>query len=407
MVWDEGSKVTASVWFNKKKSIFADRIRINLVSMIPRLLSNSIVNSLRPGFVTGLFGARRTGKTFLMESLMERFETGKVLMVQGENLDAAEILSSKRLSLLKQFTSGYDYLFIDEAQKIPHIGINLKLIVDAIPGISVFVTGSSAFDLKNEIGEPLTGRSKYFYLYPVAQLELKEDFITAKENLESRLIYGSYPQIITSKTNLEKTDVLESIKNGALLKDILTMDNLKDSTFIISLLRLIAFQIGNDVSATELASGLGVSKNTVTRYLDLLEKCFIIFSLQGFSRNLRKEITKSRRYFFWDNGVRNIIISNFNRISHRDDTGRLWENYCISERLKRNHYLSNICNCYFWRTYDQKEIDLIEESGGMLEGTEFKWTEKAVKPPREFLETYANSSYHVIHKENYLNFIAR
>lgn len=390
-----------------KKSIFADRIRLNIVSMIPRILSNTLVKSLRPGFVTGLFGARRTGKTFLMELAKERIESGKVLMVQGENLDVAEILSSRRLSLLKQFTSGYDYLFIDEAQKIPHIGINLKLIVDAIPHISVFVTGSSAFDLKNEIGEPLTGRSKYFYLYPVAQLELNEDFITAKENLESRLIYGSYPQIINAITNPEKTDVLESIKNGALLKDILTLDNLKDSTFIISLLRLIAFQIGNDVSATELASGLGVSKNTVSRYLDLLEKCFIIFSLQGFSRNLRKEITKSRRYFFWDNGIRNIIISNFNRISLRDDTGRLWENYCISERLKRNHYLSNTCNYYFWRTYDQKEIDLIEESGGTLEGTEFKWTEKAAKPPREFLDTYTNSSFKVIHKENYLDFIAR
>jgi uncharacterized protein len=373
--------------------------------MIPRLLTNSLVESLRPGFVTGLFGARRTGKTFLMEHIKDRIEPGKILMVQGENLDVTEILSSRRLSLLNQFVAGYDYLFIDEAQKIPSIGINLKLIVDAIPKIAVLVTGSSAFDLKNEIGEPLTGRSKYFYLYPVAQLELNEDFLTSKENLENRLIFGSYPQVINSKANTEKTDILESIKNGALLKDILTLDNLKDSTFIMNLLRLVAFQIGNDVSATELASGLGVSKNTVTRYLDLLEKCYILFSLQGFSRNLRKEITKSRRYFFWDNGIRNVVISNFNRLSLRDDTGRLWENYCVSERLKRNQYLANTCNYYFWRTYDQKEIDLIEESGGQLKGTEFKWTEKTVKPPREFLETYANSSFRVIHKENYLEFI--
>lgn len=363
------------------------------------------MDSLRPGFVTGLFGARRTGKTFLMEHIKACLGPGKTLMVQGENLDAAEILSSRRLSLLTQFTAGYDYLFIDEAQKISSIGVNLKLIVDAIPDIAVLVTGSSAFDLKNEIGEPLTGRSKYFYLYPLAQIELHEDFLSSKENLESRLIFGSYPQVITAKTNAEKMDVLESIKNGALIKDILTLDNLKDSTFIMNLLRLIAFQIGNDVSATELASGLGVSKNTVTRYLDLLEKCYILFSLQGFSRNLRKEITKSRRYFFWDNGIRNVVISNFNRLSIRDDTGRLWENYCISERLKRNHYLARLCNYYFWRTYDQKEIDLIEESGGKLEGTEFKWTEKTVKPPREFLETYSNSSFRVIHKDNYLDFI--
>jgi hypothetical protein len=373
--------------------------------MIVRSIINPLLDSLRPGFVTGLFGARRTGKTFLMNYIKNQSEECKILMVQGENLDVAEILSSRRLSLLTQFTSGYDYLFIDEAQKIPAIGVNLKLIVDALPQIAVFVTGSSAFDLKNEIGEPLTGRSKYFYLYPVAQLELNEDFLSSKENLETRLIYGSYPQVITSRTNQDKIDVLESIKNGALIKDILTLDNLKDSIFIMNLLRLVAFQIGNDVSATELASGLGVSKNTVTRYLDLLEKCYILFSLQGFSRNLRKEITKSRRYFFWDNGIRNAVISNFNRIALRDDIGRLWENYCISERLKKNHYLAKSCNYYFWRTYDQKEIDLIEESGGNLEGTEFKWTEKTIKPPKEFLETYANSSYRVIHKENYLDFI--
>jgi len=298
--------------------------------MIPRLLTNSLFGNLKPGFVTGLFGARRTGKTFLMEQIKEMINPGKVLMVQGENLDVAEILSSRRLSTLKQFTAGYDYLFIDEAQKIPSIGVNLKLMVDAIPEIAVFVTGSSAFDLKNQIGEPLTGRSKYFYLYPVAQLEMNEDFLTSKENLETRLIYGSYPQVVISTTTNEKTDVLESIKNGALIKDILAMDNLKDSTFILNLLRLIAFQIGNDVSVTELATGLGVNKNTVARYLDLLEKCYIIFSLQGFSRNLRKEITNSRRYFFWDNGIRNAIISNFNRIQLRDDIGRVWENYCIS-----------------------------------------------------------------------------
>ena len=200
--------------------------------MIPRLITNSLIENLKPGFVTGLFGARRTGKTFLMEHIKGTITHAKVLMVQGENLDVAEILSSRRLSLLKQFTAGYDYLFIDEAQKIPSIGINLKLMVDTIPEIAVFVTGSSAFDLKNQLGEPLTGRSKYFYLHPFAQVEMNEGFLTAKENLESRLIYGAYPQVITAGTNNEKTDVLESIKNGALIKDILALDNLKDSTFI-------------------------------------------------------------------------------------------------------------------------------------------------------------------------------
>ncbi|MBP6977863.1 MAG: ATP-binding protein [Bacteroidales bacterium] len=373
--------------------------------MITRVLTDSITESLKPGQVTGLFGARRTGKTFLMQYIKTQLDNRRILMVNGENLDVAEILSSQRLSILRSFLAGYDYLFIDEAQKIPGIEINLKLLVDSIPEVIVFVTGSSGFDLKNKLGEPLTGRSKYFHLYPVAQLELEEDYLKAKENLETRLIYGSYPQVVVAVNDPQRKDVLESIKNGFLLKDIMALDNLKDSLFIMNLLRLIAFQIGNDVSHHELSKSLGVSKNTVARYLDLLEKCFIIFSLQGFSRNLRNEITKSKRYFFWDNGVRNVVISNFNRLSLRDDTGKLWENYCICERMKRNHYLAKGCNYYFWRTYQQKEIDLIEESGGKLSGSEFKWKEKPAKPPAEFLNTYTGSSFQVIHNTNYLEFI--
>jgi predicted AAA+ superfamily ATPase len=355
--------------------------------------------------VTGLFGARRTGKTVLMEHIKSNFTGKKILMVNGENLDVAEILSSQRLSVLKHFVKGYDYLFIDEAQKIPNIGINLKLIVDSFPDIKVFATGSSGFNLKNKLGEPLTGRSKYFYLYPLAQMELQEDFLTAKENLEIRLIYGSYPQVVTSSSKQQMRDILESIKNGVLLRDILELDNLKNSLFIMNLMRLIAFQIGNDVSHSELANSLGVSKNTVSRYLELLEKCYILFSLQGFSRNLRNEITKSKRYFFWDNGIRNSVISNFNRLSLRDDTGKLWENYCISERMKKNHYNAISCNYFFWRTYQQKEIDLIEEAGGLLAGYEFKRKEKQIKPPVDFMRTYKKSTFMVIHNENWLRFI--
>ncbi len=376
-----------------------------MVSSIPRLLEGSILENLKPGFVTGLFGARRTGKTFLMEQIKNRLADKRVLMVQGDNIDVAEIISSQRLSVLKQFTSGYDYLFIDEAQKIPNIGKSLKLMVDTIPEVILFVTGSSAFDLKNKIGEPLTGRNKYFYLYPIAQMELAEDYLQSKQNIESRLIYGSYPQVVVAENDSQKSDVLESIKNGVLLKDILELDNLKDSIFIMNLLRLIAFQIGNDVSHNELSNSLGVSKNTVARYLELLEKCYIIFSLQSLSRNLRKEISKSKRYFFWDNGIRNVVISNFNRLRLRDDIGRLWENYCISERIKRNHYLSERPNYYFWRTYDQVEIDFIEETGGELNAFEFKWKEKATRPPRAFINSYQKASFTIIHNNNYLDFI--
>lgn len=373
--------------------------------MIPRVLTETILEKIKPGFVVGLFGARRTGKTVLMETVRTRLQPSRIRMVQGDNLDVAEILSSRRLSVIKPFVAGYDFLFIDEAQKIPAIGENLKLIVDAIPEIAVFVTGSSAFDLRGKIGQPLTGRSINLFLYPIAGLELGTDYLTTKENLEQRLIFGSYPQVITAVTDRERVEILESIRDGALLNDILALDNLKDSLFIRNLLRSIAFQVGNDVSVNELATGLGVSKNTVARYLELLEKCYVLFSLQGFSRNLRKEITKSRRFYFWDNGIRNALISGFNRLSLREDVGRLWENYCISERMKRNHYRGNPVNYYFWRTYDRKEIDLIEESGAGLFGWEFKWQEKRVTGPREFLETYSQSSFSIIHRENHLDFI--
>ena len=292
--------------------------------MIPRYLSKTILESLKPGLVVGLFGARRTGKTVIMRHIANELKNRNVLLVNGENLDVAEILSSQRKSVIKQLISTYDCLFIDEAQKVPGIGQSLKLITDSFPDIRIFVTGSSSFELRNSIGEPLTGRSRYYFLYPIAQLELQTDMLTAKENLELRLIYGSYPQVVISESNNERKEILESIKNGALLRDILELDNLKDSLFVMNLLRLIAFQIGNDVSHNELAVNLGVSKNTVARYLELLEKSYILFSLQGFSRNLRKEISKSRRYFFVDNGIRNAVISNFNRLSLRDDTGKLW-----------------------------------------------------------------------------------
>lgn len=373
--------------------------------MIDRIIEKSLLSSLKPGNVTGLFGARRTGKTVLMNSIVAALPKEKVLVVQGEDLDAAEVLSSRRLSVLKDFAAGYDYLFIDEAQKIPDIGLNLKLMVDSIPGLSVFVTGSSAFDLRKNIGEPLTGRSRYFMLYPFAVKELKEDYLTSKVNLEKKLIFGLYPQVVNAQTDQEKTEALESIRNGYLLRDILELDNLKDSIFILNLLRLLAFQIGNDVSLAELAVSLGVSRKTVERYLDLLEKSYILFSTRGFSRNLRKEVTKSPRYYFWDNGIRNSVLSNYAKLKLREDTGRLWENFCIAERMKINHYNRRTVNYYFWRTYDQKEIDLIEESDGQLSGFEFKWAMKQPKLPKDFIDNYPGATFSVINPETYLPFV--
>ena len=373
--------------------------------MIPRYIKKDLLRSLlKPNIVVGIFGARRTGKTFIMQEI-EKELGEKVLMVQGENLDVSEVLSSQRLSQLKRFTEGVSYLLIDEAQKIPNIGINLKLMTDNIPGLHILVSGSSSFDLRKNIGEPLTGRSQFFHLYPVAQMELEENFLQTKENLESRLVYGGYPQVITASSSKEQTAILSSIRDGYLLKDILELGNQKDSLFVFNLLRLIAFQIGNDISFSEIASRLNVNKKTVMRYLELLEKCYVIFSLHGFSRNLRNEYTKSPRYYFWDNGIRNVLISNFNSLNLRDDIGKLWENYCISERLKKNHYRQHMVNHYFWRTYDQKELDLIEEAGGNLTGFEFKWTESKPKIPHLFLNSYHHSEFQVINRENYLDFI--
>jgi uncharacterized protein len=374
--------------------------------MVTRFIESEILHQLKPSFVVGLFGARRTGKTVLMNDIRMKLSDKKTLLVQGDNLDVMEILSSRRLSLLERLVQGYDCLFIDEAQMIPHIGQSLKLMVDHIPNLSIFITGSSSLDLLNRKGEPLTGRSHFLHLFPFSQYEISEDFLNFRINLESRLIYGSYPQVITSKSDREKAEILASIKNGYLLKDILALDNQKDTVFINKLLRLIAFQIGNDISYSELASNLQVNVKTVQRYLDILEKTYILFSLPGFSRNLRKEYSKTPRYFFWDNGIRNSLISNFSNLALRDDAGKLWENYAISEFLKYSIYRKESAGFYFWRTYDQQEIDLVLERDGNLLACEFKWkSDKKAKPPAIFMNNYQNSTFITVNPENILDYI--
>lgn len=351
-------------------------------------------------------GARRTGKTVLLNKISETLPANKILVVHGQDLVAQEKLSSQRVESLKNVLAGYEYLFIDEAQYIPNVGTNLKIIVDTIP-ISVFVTGSSAFDLKNKVGEPLVGRGVFLNLFPIAQQELSpsETPIETAGRLEERLIFGGYPDVVTAKASAEKIAALENIRNGYLLRDILSFENIKDSIFIFNLLRLIAFQIGHDISYSELGRNLDAHPKTVRRYLELLEKTFVIFPHYGYSRNLRKEYTKTPRYYFWDNGVRNVLISNFNGLNLRDDVGGLWENYCVVERAKRNKYQNILVNSFYWRTYDQKEIDLVEERAGKLFGFEMKWGKNNVRTPKDFLYAYKDSSFEVINKENYLDFI--
>lgn len=375
--------------------------------MIARFIEKELLRSLKLAHVVCLFGARRTGKTFLLKSLLKKLENKKILNLHGQNMRVREVFSSQRVETIQKYTAGYDTVFIDEAQYVPNVGLNLKLAVDTLPKVSFLVTGSSSFDLKNKLGEPLVGRSTFLKLHPLSQLELSknEDSLETEANLETRLIYGGYPQVILSETDNQRRKILENLRDGYLLKDVLTLENIKDSVFVFNLLRLIAFQIGHDISYLELAQNLNVHPDTVRRYLQLLEKIFIIFPRQGYRRNLRKEYTKTPRYYFWDNGIRNALISNFNLLNSRDDFGALWENYCIAERTKRNDYKNVFTNYFYWRTYDQKEIDLVEEREGKLFGYEMKWGHVRVKKPNEFLKTYSGSHYEIITKENYLDFI--
>lgn len=353
-----------------------------------------------------IYGPRRTGKTTLINNYLSVCKE-KFLLLNGDDLDTREKVNTQSIVKLKNLVGNNKLVVIDEAQKIPNIGLNLKIMIDNIKGLKIIATGSSSFDLANQIGEPLVGRKFTLSLFPLAQLEISqiENLIETKSNLENRLIYGSYPEVVITTDNVSRERYLKEIINSYLYKDILELENIRHSNKISSLLRLIAFQIGHEVSFTELASQLEINKNTIEKYLDLLEKCFVLFSLQGFSRNLRKEITKNKRYYFYDNGIRNALINNFNPLNLRDDIGALWENYLIAERLKKQEYLDIYSNNYFWRTYDQKEIDLIEERSGHLFGYEIKWRNKKLKCPKDWLKAYANASFEIINQDNYLKFI--
>ena len=362
--------------------------------------------ALIPGKAVIIYGARRTGKTTLVKRFLQDINE-PYLLVSGEDITVQGYLASQSIEKLSAFVGANRLLVVDEAQKVPGIGINLKLIVDHIPDIRIIATGSSSFDLARAVGEPLTGRKTTLRLYPLSQLEIGqiEQRHQTDANLGSRLIYGSYPDVVLSNDNRAREQYLKEIVASYLYKDVLELDGIRHSAKISRLLQLMAFQVGKEVSYTELGTSLGMSKNTIERYLDLLEKAFVIQKLSGFSRNLRSEITKNSRYYFLDNGVRNALINNFNALELRNDAGELWENYLVIERLKRQEYLREQANNYFWRTYSQKEIDLVEEREGKLFGYEMKWGAAQAKPPKEWLEAYPNASWQLINRENYLELI--
>lgn len=353
-----------------------------------------------------IYGPRQIGKTTLVKNFLAKTKL-KYRFDIGDNISIQNLLSIPDLKTLEEYVADNQIIVIDEAQNIKNIGKSLKLIIDMIPNIKILVTGSSSFELSGQIGEPLTGRKTTLYLYPIAQLELAKDWnkYDLKQNLEERLIFGSYPEIITNNNIDKRIARLTEITDSYLFKDILTLEKIKNSQKLIDLVTLLAFQIGSEVSQTELSNKLSIDQKTIARYIDLLEKSFIIYKLRGFSRNLRNEITKKNKYYFYDTGIRNAVVSNFNKINLRNDIGLLWENFIIMERIKKRKYHNIYANNYFWRTWEGQEIDLIEERAGKLYGYEIKWHSKKIKPPAKWLETYQEAEYKIINRDNYLDFI--
>ena len=375
---------------------------------IHRALQKQIEMRMKPQKVMLVFGPRRVGKTFLLKQIVQSF-SGRSLVLNGEDADSAALLEPVSIANYRHVLQSVELLAIDEAQHIPDIGRKLKLIVDEIPDIRVIASGSSSFDLKNQAGEPLVGRSTQFTLLPFSQQEIAtiESPIETKRNLEIRQLYGSYPDVVALESFEEKKEYLMDIVESYLLKDILAVDGIKNSAKIHDLLRLVAYQMGDELSYEEVGKQLGISKNTVERYLDLLQKVFVLYRLGGYSKNLRKEVTKSSKWYFTDNGVRNAVIRNFEPLSRRTDTdrGALWENYIITERLKRNYNNRLLLDFYFWRTYDKQEIDLLEVGSGVMNAFEMKAGKKTPTAPKAFAEAYPEACFSAVNANNYTAFI--
>jgi hypothetical protein len=370
---------------------------------IKRRLEETLKSSLFQGKVVVIYGARQVGKTTLVKKAVEDINVPYGYL-NCDELDSLSRLQNAKTSVaLKQVLGGNKLVVIDEAQRVKNIGIKLKLMVDNFPDIQVIATGSSSFDLANEINEPLTGRVYEFWLFPLTLDELfnRDQSMEADRKLESLMVFGSYPDVYQLESSDLKTQRVKYLASNYLYKDILRFNNIKSSETVIKLLQALALQIGSEVSYNELASMVGVGKNTISDYIQLLEKAFIVFRLKPYSGNLRKAIGKMRKIYFLDLGIRNAVINNLNPLNIRDDVGKLWENFVIAEKYKQQLGLGFATNYYFWRTYDQQEVDLVEDKGGLLNGIEITWGDKDKKSPRAWQE-YKNASWRLINKNNYL-----
>jgi predicted AAA+ superfamily ATPase len=367
---------------------------------------------MQPGKVYVLYGARQVGKTTLMKKIFSKLSSSRNCRFEsGDNVFIHESLSPGKFDDILKFAEGLDLLVIDEAQKIPEIGRALKILVDMRPDLFILASGSSAFELAGQIGEPLTGRKKNMPLYPISVYELNsiESAYELDRKLEDFLVYGMYPAVLCAGTAAEKTEILRELAGSYLLKDILELDRIKASGLLLDLLRLIAWQTGSEVSHSELGQKLSLDKKTVARYLDLLEKSYVIFQVRPFGGNLRNEISKKSKYYFYDTGIRNTLISSFNSPDKRNDAGPLWENFLMSERMKTREYsllapgISN--ESRFWRTWDKKETDLIELRGETVYAFEFKWSKNKASIPGELYEAYPNTEGKVIYRDNWPEFL--
>jgi len=374
---------------------------------ITRHIKLAIEKALIPGRATIILGARRVGKTTLIKEIIAARKE-PITFYNCDDPDVRSQFSEIGLAALKRLLSHTETIVFDEAQRIQNIGILLKMIVDEMPDKRLLVSGSSSLELSNKVNEPLTGRKKTFYLYPLIFLELYEyenrNVIAAQSYVNDMLRFGAYPQIFEISDPIEKEEYLLELAGDYLYKDALEYQDIRNPEQLRKLLVALALQIGQEVSYTEIGSLVGVDQKTVVRYLDLLEKSFVIFRLPAFSRNLRKEIAKSRKVYFYDLGIRNALLRNFNPYHLRQDKGAAWENFVISERLKKDAYMNQRKNYYFWRTYDQKEVDLIEEHQGTIEGFEIKWKNTA-SVPKDFLGAYPGSTVHTVNRESFLDFV--
>ncbi|OGK64524.1 AAA family ATPase [Candidatus Roizmanbacteria bacterium RIFOXYB2_FULL_41_10] len=376
------------------------KIQRNLLSVLKNDLEKT-----NKGLI--IYGPRQVGKTTLVNDLLNEFKWNTLILNGDQRGQWWELLISRELSKLTLLVSGYDAVVIDEAQRIPEIGLSLKILLDNFPKLKVIITGSSSLDLASKISEPLTGRIYSYKLFPISQKELRvvNTPYEIEQQIEERLIYGSYPEIFSLESIQEKAKYLENLTNNYLYKDLLEFGDIRNSSKIHDLLRLVAFQIGNQVSISELAKTLEINRTTVDRYIDLLEKSFIIFRLPGFSRNMRKEVTKMDKIFFYDTGVRNSIIGNLNMLNSRDDVGKLWENFLIVERMKKLSYEQKLFSQYFWRLTSGAEIDLIEETEGNLHGFELKHGKKTAKIPDSWRISYPQATSTLVNKDNWQNFV--